>query len=75
MKADLQPVNSSNIAAIGHDPEASQLHVAFKNGGTYVYDGVSPDQHKALIEADSIGSHLHKHFRSASHPVKRETQG
>ena len=38
------------------------LAVKFKNGGTYHYSGVSAAQFEELKTAESVGSHLHKHF-------------
>lgn len=55
------PVTSSNIHTIGYDPETKKLHVAFKGSGTYVYDGVSPEHHAALMASDSKGKYLAKH--------------
>lgn len=54
-----QPVKSSNIKSIGHDPATNTLHVEFNGGSVYEYVGVSAEKHKALLSADSIGSHLH----------------
>lgn len=54
------PVSSSNIHTIGYDPDRKELHVAFKGSGSYIYHGVSPEQHQALMEADSKGKHLNK---------------
>ena len=68
---DLVPVQSSNIRAVGHDPEANELHVEFKNGGKYVYHAISADQHKALIGAKSIGSHLHTVIKPAAKSVMK----
>lgn len=50
-----QPVKSSVITSIGHDPEKQILEVKFKNGKTYTYDKVSEDDHAALIGAESVG--------------------
>jgi hypothetical protein len=62
--AALVPVASSNVEAVGYDAAARELHVRFKSGPTvYVYEGVAPEQHQALIAADSIGSHLHRHIK------------
>lgn len=55
----LSPVKSSNIKAIGHDPDTNELHVEFATGGRYVYEGVDADEFAALRDAKSIGSHLH----------------
>lgn len=57
----LHPVEkSSQIEAIGH--QGTTLAVKFKNGGTYHYSGVSAAQFEELKTAESVGSHLHKHF-------------
>lgn len=71
LMVDLRPVVSSNINAIGHDPDKSELHVQFANGGHYVYSGVSAAQHQALMTADSIGSHLHKFIKSKATGVRK----
>jgi hypothetical protein len=60
----LEPVQSSNIAAIGHDPEKNQLVVQFKSGATHAYEGVSAEDHAALIGAESVGKHFHANIRN-----------
>lgn len=65
----MQPVESSNIGAIGYDPDTLTMHIEFrgKNGKPprlYEYQGVSPVQHAALLKADSVGSHFHAHIRN-----------
>lgn len=72
---DLAAVKSSNIAAVGHDPQSSELHIEFKNGGKYVYHGISADQHAALLKAPSIGSHLHKHIKPKAKSVSKREGG
>jgi hypothetical protein len=57
-----QPVQSSHIAEIGHDGD-SVLEVAFKNGAVHQYPATA-DEYQALLNADSVGAHFHKHFRS-----------
>ena len=59
----MQPVKSSNIDAISHDPKSNELHVQFKNGGTYVYADVNQRQAFNLTKAGSIGSHLAQHIK------------
>jgi hypothetical protein len=51
-------VDSSQVAAIGHDSTAKQLTVQFKSGGTYRYDNVTEGQHAAIMKSDSIGKAL-----------------
>ena len=52
---ELQPVNSSALEAIGHDPATNQLRVRFKSGHEYVYDDVPASVHEELLAAKSIG--------------------
>lgn len=65
------PVQSSNILAVGHDPQANELHVKFKNGGEYVYHGVDAAQHTELMAAPSVGSHLHGVIKPHAAGVKK----
>lgn len=55
-----QPVQSSNLASIGYDPEARKLHVEFRSGAVYEYDHVAPEEHSMLMNAPSVGSHFAK---------------
>jgi len=56
---EMVKVVSSNAHMIGHDPDANELHVQFKSDGpTYIYDGVTADEHAELMAAPSIGKHL-----------------
>jgi hypothetical protein len=57
-------VQSSNIKSIGHDRKTKQLHVEFNSGKVYCYEGVTDEEHKALMGASSKGSHFHKHIKS-----------
>lgn len=61
-----QSVNSSNITEIGHDPHTNTLEVKFSSGRVYQYFDVNPDEHAALLNASSIGSH----FANILKPVK-----
>jgi hypothetical protein len=77
-------VQSSQIAAIDYDPESRRLSVRFHDrvrkdgtrvaGGTYDYDDIAPDEHHALLTADSIGSHFHHHFRKPARPFTRRAE-
>jgi hypothetical protein len=58
------PVNSSTVKHVGYDPENQILFVHFHSGSGYSYPGVSPDEHQALITAESVGKHLHQHVKS-----------
>lgn len=66
-KPTLTPVDSANIAAIGHDGETNTLFVQFKRAGqphsTYSYAGVTPEAFEEFRNADSLGSHFHDKIR------------
>lgn len=66
MIPQMQPVESSNIAAVGHD--GKDLHVRFKSGGLYRYADVPASVHQQMLAAPSktnflratvIGKHTH----------------
>lgn len=60
-----KPVTSSNVKSVGYDPETKRLHVEFKGGGVYEYSDVSQEKYDAMMKADSIGGHVHKHIKGA----------
>ena len=59
----LNPVQSSTIAAIGYDLETKTLHIEFRSGHVYEYDDITPETHEALTAAPSIGAHFGRHIR------------
>lgn len=60
----MKKVKSSNITAIGYDPEIFELHVQFANGSHYVHRSVSPDTHSAFMNTRSHGKFYAEHIRS-----------
>jgi hypothetical protein len=57
-------VDSSNIEAIGYDPDSLELHVRFaKSGLTYVYYGVEEWRYQELMQADSKGVYLNANIK------------
>lgn len=46
---------SSNIDFFGSNPQSNSVFVQFRNGGTYIYSGVTSDAAIELINAESIG--------------------
>ncbi|MEX0731164.1 MAG: KTSC domain-containing protein [Aquisalimonadaceae bacterium] len=57
-------VDSSNIEAIGHDPDNQELHVRFlKSGETYVYYDVEERVFQELMQADSKGMYLNTNIK------------
>lgn len=75
----MNSVKSSQIAAIGHDPETNTLSIKFvsrdetKPENVYHYENFTPDDFTAFKEAESIGSHFYKHIRPnvEKHPYKK----
>jgi len=61
-----QPVQSSNLASVGHDPRTNTLEVKFHSGKVFRYSDVNIDEFAALVNAKSIGSH----FANLIKPVK-----
>ncbi len=65
-----QPVRSGNVRSVGYDSAARILHVEFNAkdarmpGRVYEYKGVAPEQHQALITAQSVGAHFAQHIKS-----------
>jgi hypothetical protein len=62
------PVESSNVAAVGYNPESRVLEVEFKgrNGKTpaiYQYLGVSHEQWVGLLRAPSKGQYLSREIK------------
>ena len=61
-----KPVKSTNIAAIGYDPDDRILEVEFttKRGNpVYAYRGVTEEEHEDLIFAPSIGKYFAEHIK------------
>lgn len=74
--AQMVPVTSSRVEAIGHENDC--LFVRFRHGRgsrTYCYQNVSASLHTALLSADSIGRELQQTFvqRPDVHPFKQVT--
>jgi hypothetical protein len=56
--AQLVPVASSMIQAVGYDPKTRILEIVFNTGQTYCYEDVPPEVHQALMAADSKGQYM-----------------
>jgi hypothetical protein len=57
-------VSSSNVAALGYDPDNQVVYVRFLNNSLYIYKGVSQFEYDRLLNAPSIGSYLHRNFKN-----------
>ncbi len=67
----LTPVKSSNLSAVGYDGNKKELHVQFKSGQTYVYEGVPERVHAGLMAAASPGSHFKSAVKDAGFKFRK----
>lgn len=72
----LTRIESSQIAAIGHDPATETLAIQFLRKGqpdaVYHYRNVTAAEYAAFAGAESIGSHFYKHIKphADKHPYQ-----
>ena len=52
---EMVSVASSQISAIGYDPETMKARISFTNGALYEYDDVPKSTIDAVMGADSVG--------------------
>lgn len=65
-------VQSSQISSVAHEPRTGMMQIKFNHGGLYEYGRVSDEQFRAMVMADSIGSHFSKHFKNnKNHPCNK----
>lgn len=57
-------VSSSNVKAVGYDKATQTLFVSFLNGSLYNYKGVEYSKFEGLVNADSVGSYLHRNIKN-----------
>lgn len=60
----MTPVESSNIAALDHDPINLTMTVLFHSGRRYSYANVTHVTYDQILKADSVGSAFHKLIKS-----------
>lgn len=68
----MTPVQSSNVAAMGYDPETRELHVQWHSGKVSVYGGVAPGTAEAAMSAPSIGGYVSRVIRGQHEHRYRE---
>jgi hypothetical protein len=56
-------VDSSAIAEVEYDTEASRLRVVFTSGAEYEYEDVPQDVYAGLLDADSVGRYFIDNIR------------
>lgn len=57
------PVESSNLAEIGYDPDTETLEVMFHHRGIYQYYNVPSFVHDRMMQASSIGTFFNTEIR------------
>ena len=67
-------VRSSNVAAIGYDPDCCVLAVRYRDGRLYVAANIHPDQHAALMASESKGGWLAQRFHGKEVTPKTQTE-
>jgi hypothetical protein len=60
---ELHPVKSSNIKAVGYDPDKNRLVVEFHSSKKYAYDNVPPAVFTGFLEARSMGIFFSRNVR------------
>lgn len=58
------PVPSSNLAAIGYDPDTEILEVEFLNGSVYEYKNVPQVVYDELMSSSSHGTYFNSQIRN-----------
>ena len=61
---DRADVVSSNLKSVGYDEGSRVLEIEFRHGGVYQYSGVPPEEHRALMDADSHGKYFAAEIKS-----------
>jgi hypothetical protein len=62
-QVSMVPVKSSNIHSVGYHQESSTMWVIFKDGAHYIYNGVKPAVHAALMKSPSKGKFFHANIK------------
>lgn len=63
-------VTSSNVVSVGYDQQNMRLHVEFKGGSIYEYEGVPFGEAARLTTAPSVGSYFAAHIKD-KYPTKK----
>lgn len=58
-------VTSSNIDAVGYDPDTKLLQINFLNGTSYQYDGVPEYVAQGLVDASSVGQYFNANVKDS----------
>ena len=66
---DMHYVDSSNVEAIGYDPDARELYVQFIGSGNYAYLDVEEWVCDEFLQADSKGQYLNQNIRGVYNTI------
>jgi hypothetical protein len=66
----LIPVQSTNLRAVGYDPESHTLEIHFRSGGIYRYRGVPQSAFDGLLAATSKGRYFDRQIKNRYRFVK-----
>lgn len=58
------PVNSTNILAIGYEPDTMMLEMEFRTGRIYRYSNVPPHVYNGLMTAKSHGKYFQDYINN-----------
>lgn len=64
-------VSSSNLAAIGYDPQTKTLEIEFLNGGLYQYINVPESIYNGLMAASSHGSYFDQYIKKGGYRFRK----
>ena len=68
---EMQPVSSTDLAAVGYDYENAALRIEFIKGGVYEYQGVPSDIYEGLMAATSKGQFLNQYIKKGGYPYSK----
>jgi hypothetical protein len=56
-------VDSSAVVSVGYDRKSKTLEIEFPSAHVYQYFDVPADEHKALLNADSLGQYFNAEIK------------
>ncbi len=61
---ELEPVDSTCVAAAGYDPDTDDLEIEFTDNSNYTYHAVSGHQFSRMLRSPSPGWYFNKYIRN-----------
>jgi hypothetical protein len=62
-----EPVTSSLLRSVGHDPDQQLLEIELQDGKIYQYTDVPEQAYRGLMDADSHGRYFNHHIRGLNY--------